>query len=148
MKIAVAADHAGFKKKQKLVIYLTKKGHEVIDCGTDSIESTDYPTYAFAVGKKVKKKEADFGILICKTGIGMSIAANKVKGIRCAKVDTTSEAKLAKSHNHANVLAFGSDNYTLAQIKDMISAYMKASCSEEPRHLKRVSMIDHYGGRK
>ena len=105
MKIGIATDHRGVDLKQKLIIFLTEKGYNVVDYGTNSSDSVDYPDYAFKVGEAVRDKKIDQGILICGTGIGMSIALNKMKDIYCAKVSTNSEAALAKSHNNANALA-------------------------------------------
>mgnify|MGYP003399832134 CR=1 FL=1 len=105
MKIVIANDHHGIKKKNMIIKYLNKRGHEVVDLGTNNTNIVDFPEYAFNVGNGVKNKTADLGILICGTGIGMSIAANKVKGVRCAKINNIKEAKLSKEHNDANVLA-------------------------------------------
>ena len=105
MKIAIACDHRGVDVKQELTKYLQDKGYNVINCGTDNTDMVDYPDYAFEVGKKVVKKEADYGILICNTGIGMSIAANKVKGVRCARVQDEYDAKMTRTDNDANVIA-------------------------------------------
>ena len=103
MKISIGSDHAGFKLKEALVAYLAKK-HQVLDMGTYSDDSVDYPDYAFTVSKQVADREVDFGILICYTGIGMSISANKVKGIRAALVLNVESTKLTREHNNANVL--------------------------------------------
>ena len=105
MKIGIANDHRGYKLKLKLVDYLKKKGYEVIDYGTDSTVSVDYPDYGILLGEKVRDKEVDYGIAICGSGIGISIACNKVKGVRCAKVNNTREAKLCRQDNNANIIA-------------------------------------------
>lgn len=143
MKIAVASDHKGYHLKTTLITYLTKKGYEIIDVGTDSVITTDYPKYAFALCKKVKDKEADFGIVICGTGIGISIACNKVKGIRCAKVDNIKEAKLTRSDNDANVLALNGNMYAY-KAKDILDVFLKTNFSNETRHIKRLKMIEDY----
>ena len=105
MKIAIANDHNGINIKTMLKKYLEELGYEVLDFGSNTSESVDYPNYAFKVGKSVASKESDLGILICGTGIGMSIACNKVKGVRCAKVSNLEESILSRQHNNANVIA-------------------------------------------
>ncbi len=107
MKIALGSDHAGFELKENIKQRLQSQGIAIDDRGTNSPDSCDYPDYAQAVANKVAAHNADFGILVCGTGIGMSIAANKVPGIRAARVVTESDAELAREHNDANVLTFG-----------------------------------------
>jgi ribose 5-phosphate isomerase B len=107
MKIAVGADHAGFALKEKIREWLKNQGFEVQDEGTHSGDSVDYPDYARKVGETVAKREAEMGILVCGSGIGMSIAANKVAGIRAAAVTTVHEAQMSREHNNANVLTLG-----------------------------------------
>ncbi len=107
MKIAIGSDHAGFELKEKIKQHLLSQGFDVDDRGTHSSQSVDYPDYARAVGEQVAGKKADTGILVCGTGIGMSIAANKVPGIRAAHVSTEIEAQLSREHNDANVIGFG-----------------------------------------
>ncbi len=143
MKIGIGSDHGGYLVKEELKKYLQTK-YEVIDYGTDSELSTDYPKYAFAVGESVQKGIIDVGILICKTGIGMSIACNKVKGVRCAKVDHLEEASLTRLHNHSNVIAL-SANKSIEEIKSIIDVFLTTPFSDEERHKKRVEMIDGYG---
>ena len=143
MKIAIASDHKGYHLKTTLITYLTKKSYQIIDVGTDSVITTDYPKYAFALCEKVKDKEADFGIVICGTGIGISIACNKVKGIRCAKVDNIKEAKLTRADNDANVLALNGNMYAY-KAKDILDVFLKTTFSNESRHKKRLKMIEDY----
>lgn len=143
MRIALASDHKGYHLKMTLLSYLKKKKIEVIDLGTDSVFSTDYPRFAFNLGKVVQKKEADYGIVICGTGIGISIACNKVKGIRCAKIDNTKEAKLARLHNDANVLALNGSMMSF-KAKDIVDEFIKTNFSNEERHIKRLKMIEEY----
>ena len=112
MRIGIASDHKGYLMKEKVKKYLTRKGYEYIDYGTDSNESVDYNDYSYALCKGILNKEVSKGILICGTGIGMSISANKVKGIMCAKVDNSNEAKLAVEHNNANIISFYSNKFT------------------------------------
>jgi ribose 5-phosphate isomerase B len=107
MKIALGADHAGYELKEKIRQHLTDKGIAVDDVGTDSSHSVDYPDYARRVGEEVVAKQADWGILVCGSGIGMAIAANKVRGIRAASGNTEIEAQLSREHNNANVLTLG-----------------------------------------
>jgi ribose 5-phosphate isomerase B len=107
MKIAVGADHAGFALKEKIGEWLKNQGFEVQDAGTHSADSVDYPDYARKVGEIVGRKDAEMGILVCGSGIGMSIAANKVAGIRAAAVTTVHEAQMSREHNNANVLTLG-----------------------------------------
>ena len=117
MKIAIGSDHAGFEYKEKLIDYLSSKGYEIVNVGTDSSESVDYPVYADKVCKCVTDKLCDTGILICGTGIGMSMAANKHKGIRAALCGDLKSAEFTRLHNDANVLCMGARiiPYELAQ---------------------------------
>jgi ribose 5-phosphate isomerase B len=107
MKIALGADHAGFELKDQIKLHLQQRGIDVCDEGTSSAESVDYPDYARAVAHDVGQQRADLGILVCGSGIGMAITANKVDGIRAANVSTENEAELSRQHNNANVLALG-----------------------------------------
>ena len=138
MKIGIANDHRGVKLKRKIVDYLHDNGYSCVNYGTNSDESVDYVDYAEKLCKSILKEDITLGILICGTGIGMSIAANKIKGIRCAKVTTEEEARLAKEHNMANVIAFGED---LKDYKKVIDAFIKTEYSNEPRHKRRVDKI-------
>lgn len=141
MKIAIGADHAGYEYKKLLIEYLEKKGFTVIDEGTHNGEACDYPDFAYSVSKDVVNKDAEFGILICGTGIGMSIAANKVEGIRAAVVSTAFTADSSKVHNHANIIAFGSRVNTIEEVKSYLDIFMKASFSDANRHVERVEKI-------
>jgi len=107
MKIAIGADHAGYELKEKIKQRLAQEGNEVHDKGTNSTDSVDYPDFARLVGEEVARKDADFGVLVCGSGIGMSIAANKVAGVRAAHVTNTYEAQMAREHNNANVVTVG-----------------------------------------
>lgn len=141
MKIGIASDHRGFELKQKVTNYLNEMGYTIIDYGTTSQDSTDYPFYAFKIGEAIKEAYIDKGILICGTGIGMSIACNKVKKVRCAKVDNENEAYFARLHNNANVIALGEK---VENPFDIIKIFLDTEFSNEVRHLKRVEMIDNY----
>ena len=105
MKIGIASDHRGFDLKQEITKILKGEGYNIINYGTNSKESVDYPDYSLKLGLALHSKEIDYGIIICGSGVGVSIACNKVKGIRCAKVDNIEEAELSRSHNDANILA-------------------------------------------
>ncbi len=141
MKIGIGNDHHGLRIKNKLIKYLTKKGYEVINYGTDTPSSVDYPDYAKIVGNAVVNKEIDFGILICKTGIGMSIACNRIKGARCAKLSNLKETKLARLHNNANVIAFNSD-MPIFRVKDIVDIFIKTTYSNGERHNRRIEKMD------
>ena len=142
MKIALGSDHAGFELKEKIKQYLLKQGGiEVIDKGTNSKESVDYPKYGHAVAKSVVDKEVDFGILVCATGIGISIAANKIKGIRAANCTNTTMARLTRGHNDANILALGSRVVGEFVAFDIVDEFLSASF-EGGRHKIRVDQIE------
>lgn len=140
MKVAIATDHNGVNIKKEIIKYLNNQNIETIDLSEHNSAVDDYPLYAFEVGKAVSSKKADYGILLCGTGIGMSIAANKFRGIMCAKVDNSDEARLAKEHNHANVISF-SEKKTMWEIKDIVDAYLKATPLEGERYLRRIEEI-------
>lgn len=143
MKIAIASDHRGITYKIGIKDYLISKGYEVIDCSEDNTPTDDYPDFAFKVCHEVQNKNANFGILVCRTGIGMSIAANKVKGIRCAKLDSVEDAILCRNDNGANVITF---NFTkdMGEIKKIIDAYIDAEELNDERHKRRVQKIMDY----
>ena len=143
MKIGIASDHMGIKQKSKIIKYLAKKGHNIYNYGTNKKERVDYPDYAFLVGHKIQNKEIDLGILICGTGIGMSMACNKVSGVRCAKVNNVKEAKLARYHNNANVISLSS-HIGVMKMKDILDAFVKTEFSNEERHIQRVTKVDNY----
>ena len=140
MKIAVASDHGGYKLKEYLKKYLEEKGEEVIDLGTDSEESVDYPVYGKACGEAVVSGKADRGIVCCGTGIGISIAANKVKGVRCALCTDVHMAEMSRKHNNANVLALGGRTTSDEDARKITEAWLDAEF-EGGRHERRVNMI-------
>lgn len=140
MNIAMAADHGGFELKNILRDYLTEKGHTVFDLGTNSQSSVDYPDYAVLCCNKVVSGEADFGILVCGTGVGISIAANKVKNIRCGLCPSPEIAALVKQHNNANVIALGGRFTDSVTAKKIVDSYMAAEF-EGGRHMGRVDKI-------
>lgn len=143
MKIGIASDHRGVLTKQKIIDYLNDNGYEVIDYGTNSKESVHYPTFAFKVGEDVVKGKITYGILLCGTGIGMSIACNKVNGVRCAKVDSKEDAYYARNDNNANVLALCS-GLPFSDIRKILRTFLETEFSKEERHAIRVKMIDEY----
>lgn len=140
MKFAIGCDHGGFELKQVVIEHLEKRGIEVKDFGTYSKDSTDYPIYGRKVGEAVASKEFDYGIVICGTGIGISLAANKVKGIRAAVVSDTFSAKMAKAHNNANILAFGERVVGKGLALELVDAFIDTEF-EGGRHERRVNLI-------
>jgi len=141
MKIAIGSDHAGFELKEELKTYLLKNKLDIIDCGTTSKKSVDYPVFAFSVAKKVSEKTAQVGIIIDGAGIGSSMVANKVQGVRAALCYDLSSAKNAREHNNANVLTLGAGFLGSALAKQIIDVFLSTQCTVD-RHLKRVKMID------
>lgn len=142
--IGIASDHRGYKLKQKLTKYLTKKGYTVVDFGTDGTFSVDYPEFGFKLGEAVADFEVEKGIAICGSGIGISIACNKIKGVRCAKVDNVKEVKYARKDNDANVIAIAGNMPTF-RAKDIIDAYLNTSFTGHDRHKRRIEMLDNRG---
>lgn len=140
MKIAIGADHAGFRLKERLRDLLVRGGHEVMDTGTSSEDPADYPDYAEKVAEHVARGEADRGILVCSTGVGMSIAANKVRGIRAALGVNPEEVALVRSHNDANVLALGA-RYTAEPAAEAMVDVFLSTPFEGGRHARRVGKI-------
>lgn len=140
MKITIGADHVGFELKSKITSYLTNLGYEVIDVGTTSSTRTDYPLQAQSVAKLIQSKEVPNGILICGTGIGMSIAANKFRGIRAAVVSEPYSAQYSKEHNDANVLCFGARVVDYDTAISLVDAWRLATYEGE-RHSKRLDLI-------
>lgn len=143
MRIGIASDHGGFKLKKELIFKLKDKGFEVLDCGTYDEERTDYPVYAFKLCENIKQGNAEIGIAICKTGIGMSIACNKVDGIMCAKIDSNDDARLAKEHNDANVISFGSYK-SVVEAMGLIEEFVRANPLKDSRYEARRQMIRDY----
>jgi ribose 5-phosphate isomerase B len=141
MKIAIGADHAGFGLKQEIAEMLREAGHQVTDEGTSGTESTDYPDYAAAVGRAVADGSAERGILVCGTGVGMAIAANKIHGVRAALAVNADEVQLTRRHNDANVLAVGA-NYTDAQTANhFVKLFLETEFERGGRHERRVHKI-------
>lgn len=141
MKIALGADHGGFELKEKIKKHLEEKNIEVVDCGTHSTQSVDYPEFGHAVGHAVADKKVDFGIVVCGTGIGISLAANKVPGIRAALCTNTTMAKLTREHNDANILALGARIVGDVLALDMVDAFLETEFAGG-RHQKRIDLIE------
>lgn len=139
--IAIGSDHGGYKLKEEIKKYLDEKEIEYKDCGTYSEQSVDYPDIAKDVAKRVQSKECDSGILICRSGIGMSIVANKFKGIRCAKCENEEEAKFSKMHNDSNILALGADYISASTAICVVRAWI-ATPFEGGRHAERIKLIE------
>lgn len=140
MKIALGSDHAGYQLKEQIKTFLEQEQYQCHDFGTDSLESVDYPDYAKMVSQSVAKKEYDFGILVCYTGIGMSMTSNKVKGIRAALVVNTENAKLTREHNNANVLCLGAKDVNIESAKEIVKTFLETPFSGG-RHERRVEKI-------
>ncbi len=140
MKIALGADHGGFQLKEEIKAMLQSMNHEVVDMGCDCEQSVDYPDYALPVAEKVASGELDRGILICGTGIGMSIAANKVKGIRCALVHDLFSAKATREHNDTNVLAMGARVIGPGVAQEIVKVWLETEFTGG-RHSQRVEKI-------
>ena len=139
--IAIGSDHGGYKLKEEIKRYLEEKEIEYTDCGTFDEESVDYPEIAQAVSSEVQDGHAEKGIIICRSGIGMSIVANKFKGIRCAKCNDEQEAKFSRMHNNANVLALGADYMDTNKAIRIVRTWI-ATEFEGGRHESRVKMIE------
>ena len=141
MRIIIGCDHRGVELKNQIIANLKNDGFEVVESSVKNNENDDYPDFAFDVANKVKND--DLGILICGNGIGISIAANKVKGIRCAHVTNVNEASLARKHNNANVMAIGKNN-RVNDILKMVDIFITTQFSKEERHRRRVDIINKY----
>ena len=143
MRIGFASDHRGYKLKNELIDYLEEEGYEIEDCGTFSEESTDYPDYAFKLGESVVNHDVDFGVAICGSGIGISIACNKVKGIRCAKVSSVEDVIATRIDNDSNIVAFG-EKMPLETAKEVVTTFFNTKTSQEEKHVRRRNKIKEY----
>lgn len=141
MKIYIGSDHGGFLLKEGLKSYLSSHGINVYDVGCDTIDSCDYPDYAHKVAEAVALKHADFGVLVCSTGIGMSIAANRHKGVRASLVRSGDEAYLTRLHNDSNILCLGEKYTSLSDAKEIIDLYLNTKF-EQGRHIRRIEKIE------
>ncbi|HAB94775.1 MAG TPA: ribose 5-phosphate isomerase B [Lachnospiraceae bacterium] len=142
MKISFGSDHGGYDLKKTLIRHLEEKGIECVDCGCFGKESCDYPEFGRAAAKAVASGECDRGIVVCTTGIGISITANKVKGIRCALCTDVTMARLTRLHNDANMLALGAGIVGENAAIDIVDAFLETEFSGGERHLRRVRAIE------
>ena len=145
MKIAMGCDHGGYALKEDIKNLLTGKGYEVVDCGTYSTESCDYPVFGEAAARKVASGECACGVVICTTGIGISIAANKVRGVRCAHCTDTLSAEMTRRHNDANMLAIGAGITGKNLAERMVEVFLSTEF-EGGRHARRVGLLDAIEG--
>jgi RpiB/LacA/LacB family sugar-phosphate isomerase len=141
MRIAIAADHAGFPLKQELAPWLRTSGHEVTDLGTNSTDPVDYPDYSEAVARAVTEGKVERGVLICGSGVGASVAANKVPGIRAGLCHDTYSAHQGVEHDDMNVLVLGARVIGVELARELVRAFLGAVFSREPRHVRRVGKI-------
>ena len=140
MKIVIGSDHGGYELKESLIKFMKAEGHEVLDFGTNSKESCDYPLIGFQAAKAVSEGKADRGVLICKTGVGMVVIANKVHGVRAAACYDIAMAKSAREHNDTNVLVLAASYTPAKDAKEILKAWLAAQQTEE-RHARRVNQI-------
>jgi ribose 5-phosphate isomerase B len=144
MTISIGSDHAGYAYKEELKSMLAALGHDVVDVGTESEDSVDYPDYGAAAAALVRDSRADYAVLICGSGIGISIAANKVQGIRAANCTSVEMAQLARQHNDANVVAVGQRLVSLELAKDIVAAFLSTPF-EGGRHQRRIDKLNSAG---
>ncbi len=143
MKVSIACDHRGYDAKEKIVSFLKEKNYDVLDCGTHSADSADYPDYMISAAEKISAGECERGIGICYTGIGSTIVANKVRGVRAALCQSVEEAKLSRLHNDANMLILGAGFVRPETILEIVEAWLKTPF-EGGRHERRVNKIKDY----
>ena len=141
MRIAVGADHAGFELKEKLLEYVRAAGHEAIDLGTHSTQSVDYPDYAKAVGMALREGRADRGLLLCGSGVGASVAINKIPGIRAGLCHDSYSAHQGVEHDDMNVLVLGARVIGLELAKELVGDFLRASFTNEERHRRRLEKV-------
>ncbi len=145
MKIAFGCDHAAFEGpeayKSAIIEHLESKGHEIVDCGTDGPESVDYPDFGRKVGEAITNGSTERGVLLCGTGIGIAIAANRISGIRAATCATPYMAKMAREHNDANVIALGRRVLTVQECLELIDIWLETPFNETERHKRRVEKM-------
>jgi len=141
MRVAVGCDHAGFPLKGTVVDVVSNAGHEVLDCGTDSTDSVDYPDFAAKVAHAVASGKADRGILVCGSGVGAAVAANKIRGIRASVCHDTYSAAQGVEHDDMNVLCLGGRIIGPAVVPDLVNAFLRARFSGEPRHQRRLDKV-------
>ena len=142
MKVVIGSDHAGFETKTEIIKFLKGKNIDVIDVGTNSLDSCDYPIFGHKIGEAIAKKEADFGVAICHTGEGIMMSVNKIKGVRCGMGYNDDVAKLMREHNDAQVIAFGAKEMELEDIKRRLDIFLSTPFSYGERHLRRLNLIE------
>ena len=141
MRISIGCDHGALALKNKMVAHLTKKGYDVKDCGTYTADSCDYPDYAAVAAKAVASGECEKGIVLCTTGIGVSIAANKVKGIRCALLSDVMSARLTREHNDTNMMAIGAGVVGEMLALEILDTWLDTEFSHSERHQRRIDKV-------
>ena len=142
MRVALGCDHGGFPLKAELVSLITNLGHEIVDCGTDSPQPVDYPRYASEVAKALLEERAERGIVLCGSGVGAAVAANKIKGIRAGLCHDTYSAHQGVEHDDINVLCLGARVIGPNLAKEIVAAFLKARFSEEERHRRRLTLVE------
>lgn len=140
MKIVIGSDHAGFELKDALHAWLREQGHEVVDVGTDSTDSVDYPVFGAAVGRTIASGDADLGVAVCGSGEGICMAANKIPGVRAGVVRTAEDAELIRRHNHANVACFGGRITAVAEAEHALGVFLSTDF-DGGRHQRRVDLL-------
>ena len=146
MKIAIACDHGALALKNKVIAHLEAQGHQVKNFGTDTLDSCDYPDFAGAAAKAVASGECDKGIVLCTTGIGVSISANKVKGIRCALLSDVMSARMTREHNDTNMMAIGAGVVGQMLAFEIIDTWLGTEFSHDERHQRRIDKLMSYEG--
>ena len=141
MKLAIACDHGALALKNKVIAHLEAKGHEVVNYGTDTLDSCDYPDFVAPAAKAVASGECDKGILMCTTGIGVSIAANKVHGIRCALLSDKMSARLTREHNDTNMMAMGAGVIGEMLALEIVDIWVETDFSHNERHQRRIDKV-------
>ena len=141
MRISIGCDHGALALKNKMVAHLTKKGYDVKDCGTYTADSCDYPDFAAVAAKAVASGECEKGIVLCTTGIGVSIAANKVKGIRCALLSDVMSARLTREHNDTNMMAIGAGVVGEMMALEILDTWLETEFSHNERHQRRIDKV-------
>ena len=144
MKIAIGCDHGALDLKNKVIAHLTAKGYEVVNFGTDTLDSCDYPDFAGPAAKAVASGECDKGIVLCTTGIGVSITANKVKGIRCALLSDVMSARMTRQHNDTNMMAIGAAVVGQMLAFEIIDTWLGTEFSHDERHQRRINKMMAY----
>lgn len=144
--LVLSSDHGGFELKEQIKKWLIESGYEVCDCGTDSTASVDYPVFAKKAAQKILSGECERGIIFCGTGIGISMAANRFKGIRAAVCETLPAVELCRKHNNANILCLGGRLLSLEQARQMVQVYLTTPFDGGERHERRIAMLDNMEG--